>query len=455
MSSSMKLFGRALKGNDYPDYKSLLDLAVKKGYIVHESCNTNEVKQFLDTKPDRKDFTQTFYKTWTDIKEMSRYEQFVDQIVYYYTGFNPNNLVESELPKVLFENLKPILPITAEEACAKCEDMLASGIALAKDTIHAIFDIFDKCKYEMLNINKIKNREARIIAFKRLNKIPTDPNEFLRYLIYLVTEDTMLIKNRETLSKITKSAIDVSALINSFGIAKLSSIYGRYKLIFMAFKHANKNNIACINKLTKKSKKSQNKSAKLADDSNYFQTLLAVSGKEEEPLDEVKLGVKLTELNNYKKIALLETINMYLMLNQNYRVFTIRNSKIWVKLSNKTEKKEDLKTKSTKKQVLTFPLPFKAYNTSKKPFALKNTDRLNKIYAIIYESLVANLRNKYLHANVKSFRLPEKCTLTAPKSEKAFIGEYPFGSSLSLTNSDLVIGISWDVEDNARDLDLR
>jgi len=271
----------------------------------------------------------------------------------------------------------------------------------------------------------------------------------------VVTEDTMLIKNRETLSKITKSAIDISALINSFGIAKLSSIYGRYKLIFMAFKHANKNNIACINKLTKKSKKSQNKSAKLADDSNYFQTLLAVSGKEEEPLDEVKLGVKLTELNNYKKIALLETINMYLMLNQNYRVFTIRNSKIWVKLSNDTEKKEDLKTKSTKKQVLTFPLPFKAYNTSKKPFALKNTDRLNKIYAIIYESLVANLRNKYLHANVKSFRLPEKCTLTAPKSEKAFIGEYPFGSSLSLTNSDLVIGISWDVEDNARDLDLR
>jgi hypothetical protein len=44
-------------------------------------------------------------------------------------------LVESELPKVLFENLKPILSITAEEACNKCEDVLTSGIALAKSTI--------------------------------------------------------------------------------------------------------------------------------------------------------------------------------------------------------------------------------------------------------------------------------------------------------------------------------
>jgi len=59
----MKLFGRALQGNDYPDYKELLEFAVKRGYVVHESCNTKEVKQFLQTKPDHKDFSKTFYKT--------------------------------------------------------------------------------------------------------------------------------------------------------------------------------------------------------------------------------------------------------------------------------------------------------------------------------------------------------------------------------------------------------
>ena len=51
---------------------------------------------------------------------------------------------------------------------------------------------------------------------------------------------------------------------------------------------------------------------KETDESDYFQTLL-VSDRDEEPLDEVKLSIKLAELNNYKKIALLETINMYLI----------------------------------------------------------------------------------------------------------------------------------------------
>jgi hypothetical protein len=448
----MKLFGRALQGNDYPDYKELLEFAVKRGYVVHESCNTKEVKQFLQTKPDHKDFSKTFYKSWEDVKNMSRYEQFLDQIIYYYTGFNPNNLVESELPKVLFENLKPILSITAEEACTKCEDMLASGIALAKDTILAIFDVFDKCKYDKLSINKIKNREARLIAFKRLNQLPTETNEFLRYLIYIVTEDTTLIKNKEMLNKITKSGKDVSALINSFGVSKLSSIYGRYKLIFMAFKHANKSNISCINKLTKKSKKSINKPKQI--DSDYFQTLLS----NKETLDEVKLSVKLADLNNYKKIALLETINMYLMLNHNYRVFSIRNSKIWIKLSEEKKKEERMedepKKEDEKVAKISFPLPFKSYKTSKKPFQAKDKETLNKIYTIVYESLVSSLRSKYLHSMIKSFKLPDKCTLTAPRSEKAFVGEYPFGSSLSLVDSNLVIGISWDKEDNARDIDL-
>ncbi len=152
MSSAMKLFGRALEGNDYCDgnYKTLLEIGVKKGYLVHEKCMTIQVKQFLESKPDRKDFTETFYTKWAEVSSMSRLEQFIDQIRYYYSGglVKPESSTNSsnELPTVLLENLKPILPITSEEACAKCEDMLASGIALAKDTIKAIFDVFDQCK---------------------------------------------------------------------------------------------------------------------------------------------------------------------------------------------------------------------------------------------------------------------------------------------------------------------
>lgn len=182
MSSFITLFKRALPGNDYGDYKNLLELAVKRGYIVHESCNTKDVEEFLMKKPGKTDFSSTFYETWEDIKKLNRFEILCDQMLYYWTGLAPNNLMDtSSVPKVLFENLKPILPITAEEACAKCEEMLASGIALSSDTLSCIFDVFEKCNFtEKVDINKIKNREARIIAFKKLNKLPTDSTEFMR-----------------------------------------------------------------------------------------------------------------------------------------------------------------------------------------------------------------------------------------------------------------------------------
>jgi hypothetical protein len=446
MSSFIKLFGRALPGDDYNDYKGLLELAVEKGYFVHISCNTFEVKEFLETKPSRKDFSSTFYKVWEDIKSQNRFELLCDQLLYYVTRVNPNDLLESELPTVLFENLKPILPITAEEACAKCLDMLESGIALSKDTLQCIFDVFDKCKFDKINVDKIKNREARLITFKRISVLPSESNEFLRYLVYLATDETMLITNHATLLKITKSAIDVSEKIKSFGLAKLSAIYGRYKLVLMAFKHANKTNVAVINKLTKSSKKKSLKESRKLQESagNYFQTLLSSS----EPLDGVYLSKKLVELNNFKKIALLETINMYLDISPATRVFMIRNAKTWVKSA------ECKSVEAKRKAKVSFPLKSKRYHTTKQPFAVKDAEKLKAIYAIIYESLVSSLKSKYLHASKKSFRLPEKCTLTAPRSEKAFVGEYPFGSSLTLEESDCVVGISWDKDDNAHDIDL-
>ena len=446
----MNLFKRALPGNDYPDYKELLNYSIERGYIVHKDCNTVAVKEFLQKKPCRKDFSNTFYKVWEDIKLMTRFEILCDQIIYYWTRYNPNNLIESEIPTVLFENLKPILPIKAEEACTKCEDMLASGIALSKETIENIFDVFEKCSYlDKVDINKIKNREARIVAFKKLNKLPTDANEFVRYLVYLATDSALIIKNKETFSKIVSSALDVSEMMNKFGISKLASIYGRFKLIFLSFKHANKKNINAINKLTKKSKSDKLKSKDKSE--NYFQTLLTSS----EELNKDKLVNKLKELNNFKKIALLETINLYLM-ELDYQVFTIRNSKIWVKLSNEeaseNKKKPHRKVKEPK---ISFPLPFKKYKTSKKAAnASINKNKLKEIYTVLYDSLISSLQTKYANVENKQFRIPEGVALTAPKSEKSFVGEYPFGSSLSLANKDAIVGISWDLEDNAADLDL-
>lgn len=458
----MKLFKHSLLGKDDTDYRELLTFAIERGYFVHKDCATKEVKQFLNTKPSKRDLSSTFYKRWEDVKDLDRLEIFYHQILYYFTGINVNDYKGQtiETPDIFFQNLKPILPISAEEACAKCEQMLASGIALSKDTILSIFEVFDKCSYnDKINIDKIKNREARILAFKILEKLPTEVTEFLRYLVYLATDEFMLIKNTEFLAKIQKSNLDVSEMVKTFGVAKLATIYGRYKLIFMAFKHANKANITVMNQLTKKSQSKACKEAKakgVYEDANYFQTLLSGTSKDQK-LDEDKLKKKLTQLNNFKKIALLETVNMYLLKERESRVFLIRNSKVWVKpdvAKPEPDQKPNPNTKRKTKNTPTFPLKFKKYKTSKRPFVVGDEARLRNIYRIVYESLIESLRMKYSQTKEGKFRLPEKCTLTAPKSDKAFVGEYPYGSWLALEDANAIVGISWDENDNANDFDL-
>ena len=62
--SLVKLFNRTLPGNDFSNYRDLLEYAILKGYFVHESCNRQSVRDFLATKPSKTDFASTFYKKW-------------------------------------------------------------------------------------------------------------------------------------------------------------------------------------------------------------------------------------------------------------------------------------------------------------------------------------------------------------------------------------------------------
>ena len=87
--------------------------------------------------------------------------------------------------------------------------MLSSGIALTQETINLVFNVFDKLDYK-INIDKIKNKEAKILVCQTNNLLPNDPVEFVRYLVYLATEKTLLIKNTETFTEIEQSNLDIN-----------------------------------------------------------------------------------------------------------------------------------------------------------------------------------------------------------------------------------------------------
>jgi hypothetical protein len=145
---------------------------------------------------------------------------------------------------------------------------------------------------------------------------------------------------------------------------------------------------------------------------NYFATLLS------NPSLVCELPNRLECLNNFKKIGLLQTINIRL-LGESHRFFPIRNQKLFVK------ENASLNLSSSDKEYYTL------------------------VYDIIYRSLVDSLAKK-----ATTFKMPKGICIKLPATAKSFIGNYPIGTSFDFSGYDNIVGINWKEVDGANDLDL-
>jgi hypothetical protein len=394
MSASIKLFNRAIPTNDNLSFKEINELAVKVGYLVHQDCCTLEVREFLKSQPIN--YNATFYKSWNDIITKNRFELWIDQIRSYIGTYLLNEQIipntGSEQPN--FTSLKVILPISAEECNNRCCEMLYSGIALSNDTLTMCLNLIYS-----INTDKVKNKEAMMLLHKKFNTVPKDNVEFVRYLVFLATNKTLLIKDKETLLALSKSNIDLEPLVNQIGIEKLSEVFHRFKPIFLSLKHYNE---SIVNKLRRLADK-HHKPMKIG----YFESILSDTSLIPQ------LPERLKECSNFKKVLLLQTI-LIRQKELDMRFFGIRNGKLWAK-------EDKVAAKS----------------------------HYGLIYDLIYESLISSLTLKKC-----SIKIPNGIKLTLPTSEKSFIGNYPLGTSFDLSNTNAIVGIHWRSEDGASDLDL-
>ena len=63
------------------DPKVINQTAMKRGYIIHPDCCTDDVSIWLDDQ--EVNYNATFYKTWKDITSKSRLELAIDQLISY------------------------------------------------------------------------------------------------------------------------------------------------------------------------------------------------------------------------------------------------------------------------------------------------------------------------------------------------------------------------------------
>lgn len=403
-NSIIKLFGKALIGKEL-NFQNLTISSMQVGYLIHPDCATLEVMEFL--KDQKVNYNSTFYKTWSDVTSKNRLELFIDQVLHYMstygTDFQGTPYIPNENPhNIPWTEFKVILPITTEEVIERCEKMLSSGIALKGETIELIFNALQQVGHNV-DLEIVKNKEAKMYLHVKTGTTPKYPVEIVRFIVYLATGKSLLIKDKSTIEAVKASSVD----INKFDLEKLAQVFFRFKPIFLALKQNKSRNKFVINKIRRLAKTEHKPLKKgllesVLGDANYYSDFIK----------------QIDKISNFKKVQLMQTI-LVRKKELSTQVYPIRNGKIWIK-------------------------------EGKLKREYSNAQYLDLLYSILRNFLIHSLSEKK-----GEFYIPSGMNITCPTSEKNFIGAYPIGTSFDLTNSDAIVGIHWRGIEGANDLDLK
>ena len=446
----IKLFNVALVENEKISkdmFNKVNQLAAQVGYFVHPDVCNATVYEFL--KEQTINPNATFYKNWEDVTSKTRLELVLDQIFHYLTtygtdfalgnGYIPND-GENNAPVIDFKNFKVIMPISADDLFNRCWNMICSGVALKGDTMHAVADYVIKYVHngKMINVDSIKNREALIYICDALNIWPENAHNLFRLIMYKTTGDTIIVNNDETIHKIkyTDNTIFDFNKLSPADLVHLSSIFLRYKKLFLAFKHNTTyvDNRTAINKLRKLAIKNH-KPFK----AGFWQTLFS------EPKSAEAIKEHLGELTTYKKIALMQLCKeRYMMPKDN--LYFIRNGKQFLKINDTVDiTVKELKDKVFYATVIYNILKDSVIDTLK----ANNTKEINEPIIAENGEVVGNIQT----LKNKVVKVYSGMHIALPSSEKSFIGNYPFGTQFDLTQNNL-IGCYWRNEWGTNDYDL-
>ena len=404
---TLKLFNAVLK----KESDALPITLISQGIIIEPGA-THLVKEisdyYIDNQLNGDDLNKSFHKSWSKIKNSSRFDLFVDQIRHYIstygTDFQGEVYIPAEVLNIpeLKSNLvyKVVKAYTKEEMTVKCLDMLKSGIALSKDTIIDLISILiDQLDYKFTGNEGIKNKEASIVLADLYNIYPTDTVEFFRYILYKATGASLLIKDFATISAVKSSSYNPKVQFDQFGLKKLAEIFNRFKPLFLAFKSQCPKTINKISKLSK----------------TYHKPLIT------NPLNEVTSKLltddKMHWLDNASPYALFKALNVcYTKAFQDNTpqtvLYRIRNGKSFVKAD-----------------VIHSDEPAKQ----------------NLAVLLMYLQSRFDLTGKKIY-------FPKKVKYAIPTSEKMYVGNIPTGTKFY--GKKLAVGMYWEDSWGARDLDL-
>lgn len=381
---------------------------VDNGVIIttEASWATPQIKEYYkQNRLSGNDLNKTFHKSWSKILATSRLELLVEQITHYLSTYGsdfqeevyiPDEVLNLENTKLTFKTVKGY---TVAELTEKSLNLLRGGIALKQETIEKVLTLLSLLGYTFTTVVGIKNKEASVLISDKYGVYPEDALEALRYCIYKSTGESLLIKSKDIIGAIKSSKFDPSVVFDSVGLKEMSTIFNRFKPLFLAYKSTCGRVINKISKLSKKHHKG-----------------LVVN-----PLN-VITSVELTKddthwLDNATPFMLFKVLNACRtrLKGQTNFVYRVRNGKSWTK--------QERSLSDNTKKVL----------------------ESNFNFVLNYFSSKINLAGK-------KYYIPDFVKYTLPTSEKMFVGNIPTGSKF--LGESLAVGVYWENSWGARDLDV-
>jgi hypothetical protein len=416
--------------NKKADIKTIVSLFKDKTFIIKDAEKATKeslqkavevLSKFFTTNEEA---NKTLYKRWKNIEDKSELELFFHQILHYISTYglglegddvySPDKDLKVDIRDV--EDLEVVDSITLQEFVDKFKDFISLNIANNSiSEILAIAEYFlknDNIKFD-IEIDSILNKEVRIGIMELMGQVPADAEEFLRYVVYKITNNSLYIKNKETIDTIKAfDKYQVLKWLNSYietnSIVPLASIFNRNKTIFLAFKGNNKEVNGIINKISKVAKEVHNPK----ETPSYLKITEGIFTP-----DEVKKEIDWMDISY---LAKLYNALKFRIANKGVAFYLIRNNKTYTK-----------KVKYTKERVKLF----KSY--------LK----------VVKEILETKINQNILDKKIVVKNIKGDIKIAIPTSGKKFVSNIPYGSTIKLKKVAL-LGIYWEnYKDHRIDLD--
>lgn len=417
--------------------------AIKHGVVIDPEAfvgrSLSEAREIVDDAiaeygVDMLKVNSTFYKRFSDVEERSTLELRLDQLTHYMStygrGIGRNDIVGYEPEQLAWLDIKVaddlayIEALPAGELADKVKNMLTSGMALSEEVQSHLLVIINGCKLPVSGyLDQISNREFMCRMCKELELLPKNFDEFTRYLIYLGTGSTMLIKSRVVLNSLDHLDDDqwfddashyapleraFDQYVRAFGIEQVAKNITRYRKLYLVLrKHFGDKTL--LNRALKLSKK-------------------MYVPRKQSPLEHVmdwrvspeQIERAVTKAPVYKLIKVLNAVSRN-TATQDARYFKIRNGKSYLKVK--------------KQQPMEVTEGF---------------DRLRRSTTIL-GVIRDELKRRYGNWSDRVFYIPEGVDYAVPTSGKDFVGVMPYMSVYDFEGESVSLGVAWDTP---ADLDL-